>query len=177
MRHACSFGNCRRNASGGGNIRRSKAATGTSRSTPSAATSGRLQYLKSRDECLSDNRFLSLADAREIIEAWSKAYNSTRPHSSLGGLDPTGVCRDYARTPVGTRIMGRVSSWHLCRIDRKEYHACTMLRQSSDSADIGLTTRPFWTMVRTLRMASMSCSGSPSTPITSAIRPAVIAPS
>jgi putative transposase len=41
-----------------------------------------------RDNCLSGNWFLSLADAREIIEGWRKDYNSARPRSSLGGLTP-----------------------------------------------------------------------------------------
>ena len=49
---------------------------------------------KLRDECLSGNWFLSLADAREIIEAWRRDYNDTRPHSSLGGLTP----HEYAET-------------------------------------------------------------------------------
>lgn len=43
---------------------------------------------KLRDECLNDNWFLSLADAREIIEAWRMDYNRHRPHSSLDNLAP-----------------------------------------------------------------------------------------
>ena len=41
-----------------------------------------------RDECLNTNRFLSVKQAREIIESWRKDYNTVRPHSSLGGLAP-----------------------------------------------------------------------------------------
>lgn len=41
-----------------------------------------------RDECLSGNWFLTLADARNVIEAWRRDYNDTRPHGSLGGLTP-----------------------------------------------------------------------------------------
>lgn len=41
-----------------------------------------------RDECLNDNWFMSLAEAREIIEAWRIDYNQNRPHSSLNGLTP-----------------------------------------------------------------------------------------
>ncbi|HEU4754801.1 MAG TPA: IS3 family transposase [Armatimonadota bacterium] len=41
-----------------------------------------------RDECLNEHWFTSLADARQIIEAWRCDYNQTRPHSSLGGLTP-----------------------------------------------------------------------------------------
>lgn len=36
-----------------------------------------------RDECLNTNWFLSLQDARDIIESWRRDYNSYRPHSYL----------------------------------------------------------------------------------------------
>lgn len=41
-----------------------------------------------RDECLNESWFLTLADARRIIEAWRQDYNTVRPHSSLGNLTP-----------------------------------------------------------------------------------------
>ena len=41
-----------------------------------------------RDECLNVQQFLSLADARQTIEAWRCDYNHVRPHSSLGHLTP-----------------------------------------------------------------------------------------
>jgi putative transposase len=43
---------------------------------------------KFRAECLNENWFLSLADARDKIEQWRGDYNGHRPHSSLGGLTP-----------------------------------------------------------------------------------------
>ena len=43
---------------------------------------------KFRDECLNENWFLSLADARRIIERHRREYNEERPHSSLGYLTP-----------------------------------------------------------------------------------------
>lgn len=43
---------------------------------------------KLRDECLNENWFLTLPQAREIIEAWRVDYNQTRPHSALGNLSP-----------------------------------------------------------------------------------------
>jgi putative transposase len=46
-----------------------------------------------RDECLNENWFVSLADARSIIAAWNKHYNEEREHGSLGGLTP----REFAR--------------------------------------------------------------------------------
>jgi putative transposase len=42
-----------------------------------------------RDECLNEHVFLTLAEARETIEAWRFDYNHCRPHSSLGALTPT----------------------------------------------------------------------------------------
>ena len=36
-----------------------------------------------RDECLNENWFSSLADAREKIAKWKQDYNERRPHSSL----------------------------------------------------------------------------------------------
>ena len=41
-----------------------------------------------RDECLDQHWFLSLADARQIVEAWRDDYNRVRPHSSLGYRTP-----------------------------------------------------------------------------------------
>jgi putative transposase len=43
---------------------------------------------KFRAECLNENWFLSLADARDKIEQWRDDYNRHRPHSSLGDLTP-----------------------------------------------------------------------------------------
>ncbi len=43
---------------------------------------------KFRAECLNENWFLSLADARDKIEQWRVDYNQHRPHSSLGDLTP-----------------------------------------------------------------------------------------
>jgi len=48
---------------------------------------------KLRAECLNQNWFLSLADARDKIEAWRLDYNSVRPHSSLDNLTP----QEFAR--------------------------------------------------------------------------------
>jgi putative transposase len=41
-----------------------------------------------RDECLNESWFVSLADARDTIEAWRVDYNSARPHSGLAGRTP-----------------------------------------------------------------------------------------
>ena len=41
-----------------------------------------------RAECLNENWFLSLDDAREKIEAWRQHDNAERPHSALGNRSP-----------------------------------------------------------------------------------------
>ena len=41
-----------------------------------------------RDECLNENWFVSLLDARQTIEAWRLDYERERPHGSLGGRTP-----------------------------------------------------------------------------------------
>ena len=41
-----------------------------------------------REECLDQQLFLSLEDAKQKIEEWRIFYNELRPHSSLGGLPP-----------------------------------------------------------------------------------------
>jgi len=43
---------------------------------------------KFRDGCLNQHWFLSLEDARQIIEQWRTHYNEVRPHSSLGYQPP-----------------------------------------------------------------------------------------
>ena len=37
-----------------------------------------------RDECLNENWFISLKQARDIIESWRLDYNKGRPYISLG---------------------------------------------------------------------------------------------
>src|SRR5512146_1768442 len=43
---------------------------------------------KFRDECLNENWFLDLADARRKIAAWKWDYNHVRPHSALAHQTP-----------------------------------------------------------------------------------------
>jgi len=50
-----------------------------------------------RDECLNDNWFTSLTDARHIIEAWRRDYNQNRPHSSIGYMTPNEFANAQAR--------------------------------------------------------------------------------
>jgi putative transposase len=43
---------------------------------------------KFRDECLNEHWFVTMAQARRVIENWRVEYNTERPHSSLGDLTP-----------------------------------------------------------------------------------------
>ncbi len=48
---------------------------------------------KLRDECLNENWFTSLREAKRLVEEWRSEYNERRPHSSLGGRTPAEVAR------------------------------------------------------------------------------------
>lgn len=43
---------------------------------------------KLRDECLNENWFSSLDEAKKLIEEWRNDYNEKRPHTALDGLTP-----------------------------------------------------------------------------------------
>jgi putative transposase len=49
-----------------------------------------------RDECLNEEVFTSLAEARSVIERWRQDYNQVRPHSAHGGLTPEAAHRRSA---------------------------------------------------------------------------------
>ena len=51
---------------------------------------------KLRDECLNEEVFASLAEARAVIERWRRDYNTVRPHSAHGGLTPEAVRMEHA---------------------------------------------------------------------------------
>jgi len=54
------------------------------------------------DECLNEEVFANLAEARAVIELWRRDYNHVRPHSALGGLTP-----DIVRlNPAAGRLRG-----------------------------------------------------------------------
>lgn len=41
-----------------------------------------------REECLNEQWFIDLSNARDLIEKWRTEYNYQRPHSALGMLTP-----------------------------------------------------------------------------------------
>ena len=59
---------------------------------------------KFRDECLNENWFVSVSDARQIIEQWRRYYNQERPHSALGYRTPeefAAEVKSFDRAGVG----------------------------------------------------------------------------
>jgi putative transposase len=54
-----------------------------------------------RDECLNENWFTSLPDARQKIEEWRKDYNQRRPHSALGYRTPEEFAQATATPSYG----------------------------------------------------------------------------
>jgi putative transposase len=49
---------------------------------------------KLRDECLNENWFTGLKEAKKLVEEWRQEYNTRRPHSSLGGRTPAEVAEE-----------------------------------------------------------------------------------
>lgn len=81
---------------------------------------------KFRDECLNEDWFLNLVDAKATIEAWRIDYNTIRPHSSLADCMPqhvvqispegepaaAGSPRSRAFNPVGLALsVKRTGGW------------------------------------------------------------------
>jgi len=54
-----------------------------------------------RDECLNEEVFDTLGQARQLIERWRRDYNETRPHTSLGGRTPAEVARGFGNGRLG----------------------------------------------------------------------------
>ena len=57
---------------------------------------------KLRDELLNSEIFYSLAEAKVIIEAWRRYYNTKRPHSSLGYKPPAPEAIAWPSNPAGS---------------------------------------------------------------------------
>jgi transposase InsO family protein len=57
---------------------------------------------KLRDELLNGEIFYSLAEAKVIIEAWRRYYNTERPHSSLGYKPPAPEAIIWPATACGS---------------------------------------------------------------------------
>ncbi|MGH9705732.1 MAG: IS3 family transposase [Candidatus Acidiferrales bacterium] len=49
-----------------------------------------------RSECLDAHWFATLAEARQVIEAWRHEYNASRPHRALGERTPNEIASEFA---------------------------------------------------------------------------------
>jgi putative transposase len=72
-----------------------------------------------RDECLNENWFLDLADARQIIESWRLDYNSSRPHSALGYATP----QEFAASQQGHAPAEMTPAPTTCTISNQDSRA------------------------------------------------------
>jgi putative transposase len=68
-----------------------------------------------RDECLNENWFTDIRDARSMIEAWRRDYNEVRPHGSLNQQTPSAYA---ASLNVASRAFG-ASALDLTRAEVK----------------------------------------------------------
>ena len=61
------------------------------------------------DECLNEEIFDSLADARQKLALWRYDYNNIRPHSSLGNKNPAEAGRALAQPETAGYQQSRLS--------------------------------------------------------------------
>ena len=54
---------------------------------------------KLRDECLNEQFFLDLSDARHTMARWRQQYSRVRPHSALGRLTPAEYAARFIPNP------------------------------------------------------------------------------
>jgi putative transposase len=87
---------------------------------------------KFRDECLNQNWFVSLDEARRIIEAWRVDYNTVRPHSSLGYRTPA----EFAAEIGGEKGCGKAAAW------KSTTHFSTPLGNPANPAGFPLSHSP-----------------------------------
>jgi putative transposase len=63
-----------------------------------------------RAECLDGHWFTSLSEAKQIVEAWQREYNESRPHRALGERTPNefagqlGACPELATAQPKTHL-------------------------------------------------------------------------
>lgn len=51
-----------------------------------------------REECLDQHWFVSLEEARQVVEAWRIEYNTERPHRALGQRTPAAIVEELLVT-------------------------------------------------------------------------------
>jgi putative transposase len=66
-----------------------------------------------RDECLNEEVFASLAEARAVIERWRLDYSQVRPHPAHRGLTPdVAHLRSAGARPAQPRPAPRGARYH-----------------------------------------------------------------
>jgi hypothetical protein len=78
-----------------------------------SATKGERQsfHNRPRDECLNQELFLSVAEARVVIEDWRRFYNRVHPHSRVGIQSPD----DFSMSMVPPRPSPRNLTFQLAQ--------------------------------------------------------------
>ena len=56
---------------------------------------------KFRDECLNEQWFTTLPQARDVISDWRRDYNKVRPHSRCGRIPPAQFAANLRRGQEG----------------------------------------------------------------------------
>jgi putative transposase len=95
-----------------------------------------------RAECLDTNWFLSLPEARQIIELWRREYNESRPHRALAHRTPT----EFASEIAASRDLAETKTGRLTVTNRSSMSESAIPRSSAQSgSDIRcfLSQRPF----------------------------------
>jgi putative transposase len=65
---------------------------------------------KLRDECLNRELFLTLKEAKVVVEEWRNEYNSIRPHSALGRIPPAAFAARLSSNSGSKRVIHRAPS-------------------------------------------------------------------
>lgn len=77
---------------------------------------------KFRDECLNENWFESLAQAREAIAIWRQDYNEVRPHGTIGRIPPAAFAAKHRNSNPTTTDAGSVNLQTPGPLSNKERH-------------------------------------------------------
>ena len=57
-----------------------------------------------RAECLDAHWFTSLNEAKQVVEAWRREYNESRPHRALGERTPNEFAGQVGASPDLTTV-------------------------------------------------------------------------